>query len=101
MDLIRRIVIGNTGGTWIWWVKRSADDAPDLGAEPAWILRDGELGKTIRVPIGRRWQWAEQHGIPKPTMQSFLGGYQLTLRGRWRVTGSPWDSVAGEVEGVA
>jgi hypothetical protein len=20
MDLIRRIVIGNTGGTWIWWV---------------------------------------------------------------------------------
>ena len=101
MDLIRRIVIGNTGGTWIWWVKRSADDAPDPGAEPAWILRDGELGKTIRVPIGRRWQWAEQHGIPKPTMQSFLGGYQLTLRGRWRVVGSPWDSVAGEVEGVA
>jgi hypothetical protein len=34
-------------------------------------------------------------------MQSFLGGYQLTLRGRWRVTGSPWDSVAGEVEEVA
>jgi len=91
LGLLRRERISNTGGNWLWWVKRSADDVPPPGAEPAWILRDGELGKTIRVPIRKRWEWAERQGIPRPTMQSFLGGHQLTLRGRWRVVGSPWD----------
>jgi DNA-binding transcriptional regulator YhcF (GntR family) len=90
--LIRKVVIGKNGGTWIWWVKRSADDAPNLNAEPAWTIRDTEQQKTIRLPIRRRWEWAEQQGIPKSTMQSFLNGYQLTLRGRWRVVGNPWDA---------
>jgi hypothetical protein len=91
LGLLRRERISNTGGNWIWWVKRHADDQPRPGDEPAWILRDGELGKTIRVPISTRWKWAAARGIPQSTMRGFLNGHRSTMQGRWRVVGSPWD----------
>ena len=91
MGLIRRIVIGHTGGTWIWWVKRSPTDEPRAEDEPAWVVRDVRRRMTERITIRQRWEWAAQRGIPKPTMQSFLGGYQRVLRGRWEVVASPWD----------
>lgn len=91
MGLIRRERISNTGGNWVWWVKRSPEDCPRPDDEPAWSFRDVKVGKTIRVTIRDRWRWAERHGVARPTMQSFLGGYQQTLQGRWKITGSPWD----------
>jgi hypothetical protein len=91
LGLVRRERISNTGGNWVWWVKRSEADEPRPEDEPGWRLRDVKVGKTIRVTIRDRWRWAERHGIAQPTMQSFLGGYQQTLHGRWKVTGSPWD----------
>ena len=92
LGLLRRERISNTGGNWVWWVKRHEGDEPQPQDEPAWSLRDVRVGKTIRVTIRDRWRWAQRHGIARPTMQSFLGGYQQTLQGRWKVTGSPWDA---------
>jgi predicted transcriptional regulator len=89
--LIKRLAIGKSGGTWIWWVKRCPAHKPQAQDEPAWILRDVHTRVRQRVTISKRWEWASQHEIPKPTMQSFLGGHQLTLRRRWQVVGSPWD----------
>jgi DNA-binding transcriptional ArsR family regulator len=91
MGLIRRERISNTGGNWVWWVKRCETDQPRAEAEPAWKLRDLQLQKTIRVPIRSRWRWAERQGIPRSTMRSFLGGHQRVTQGRWQVVGSPWD----------
>ena len=92
LGLLRRASISNTGGTWIWWVQRSATDQPRPEDEPAWLLADSaRKGRRERVTISRRWQWAAEHGIPRPTMQSFLGGHQQTLRGRWRIVGTPMD----------
>jgi DNA-binding transcriptional ArsR family regulator len=95
MGLIRRERISNTGGNWVWWVKRCEDDQPCPDAEPAWRLRDLQRGRVIRVTIRGRWQWAERQGIPRATMQSFLGGHQRTMKGRWQVAGSPWDDESG------
>ena len=92
-DLIRTTVMGRNGGTWIWWVKRFEADKPQPQDEPAWRLRDMESTRVIRLPVSKRWDWAQQRGIPKATMQSFIHGYQLVLRKRWRVVSTPWDEV--------
>jgi len=94
--LIRTTVMGKNGGTWLWWVKRFPDDKPLAGAEPGWRIRDMTTQAVIKIPISRRWSWADAHEIPKATMQSFLNGYQLTLRRRWRIVTSPWDEVGAE-----
>ena len=92
-DLIRTTVMGRNGGTWIWWVKRSETDQPRPQDEPAWRFRDMEADTVIRIPVSRRWEWAAAREIPKATMQSFIHGYQLVLRKRWRVVSTPWDEV--------
>ena len=95
--LLRRSSISNTGGTWIWWVQRDANDAPRLDDEPAWVVRDVKRRETQRITINKRWSWAQRQGIPRGTMQSFLGGYQRLLRGRWEVIASPTDCYRVEV----
>lgn len=107
LGLLRRASISNSGGTFIWWVKRCESDEPGDDAEPAWMLRDLETRRLVRVPMGERWQWADRRGIPRPTMQGFLGGYQGTLYGRWRVVSTPMDMIVkdcdddGEGDGAA
>lgn len=91
LGLVKRSRISNTGGNWVWWVKRSADDQPRPEDEPGWRLRNVQTGKTVRVPISQRIKWAEARGIPRATMRGFLNGNRLMLQGRWKVTGSPWD----------
>lgn len=90
-DLIRRTSHGNFGGTWIWWVKRFADDTPNPNDEPAWRLRDITTQHTIRVPVSQRWKWPDKHRIPRATFASFLAGNQKILRGRWRLMATPLD----------
>jgi hypothetical protein len=92
--MICTTVMGKNGGTWIWWVKRSEADRPRPSDEPAWRVRDMTADGPIRIPVSKRWEWAEKREIPKATMQSFLHGYQLTLRKRWRIISTPWDEVA-------
>jgi len=91
LGLLRRASISNSGGTWIWWVQRSEADAPRPEDEPAWVLRDRHRQMHERVTISERWAWAERQGIPRPTMQSFLGGYQRVLRDRWELVATPLD----------
>jgi len=91
LGLIRRERISNTGGNWVWWVKRSGSDQPRAEDEPAWKLRDIQRREVVRVTIRSRWAWAEARGIPRATMRGFLNGHRRTLKGRWEVVGSPWD----------
>ena len=97
MGLLRRSSISNTGGTWIWWVQRDANDAPRPDDEPAWLVRDVKRRETQRIAINARWSWAQRQGIPRGTMQSFLGGHQRLMRGRWEVIASPIDCYRVEV----
>lgn len=83
LGLLKRSSYSNCGGTWIWWVKRSATDQPSPDAEPAWVARDVKRGLKERITISGRWQWAAKHGIPKGTMSSWLYGYMRLLRERW------------------
>ena len=91
LGLIRRERISNTGGNWVWWVKRRDGDQPRAEDEPAWKLRDIQRREVVRVTIRSRWAWAEARGIPRATMRGFLNGHRRTLKGRWQVVGSPWD----------
>lgn len=96
LGLLRRTSISNSGGTWIWWVKQDENDTPQPDNEPAWVVRDLKRHKHERIPISQRWEWSERHGIPRPTMQGFLGGYQQVLRQRWEIVSSPFDLLSSE-----
>lgn len=92
LGLLRRSSISNTGGTWIWWVKRHDADHPQPEDEPAWVLRNVRWRAAHeRVTISQRWEWARRHQIPKGTMQSFLSGGQRVLRDRWELVATPHD----------
>lgn len=91
LGLLRRASISNTGGTWVWWVKRSEGDAPRPGDEPAWVLRSIRWRDHERVTISDRWAWARRRGIPRNTMRSFLAGHQRVLRGQWELVATPMD----------
>ena len=98
LGLLRRSMISNTGGNWVWWVKRSEGDEPRPEDEPGWRLRDVQSGRTVRVPISQRKEWAAARGIPTGTMRGFLNGHRTVLRGRWKVAGSPWDAIVNDCD---
>lgn len=91
LGLLRRASISNNGGTWIWWVQRDANHAPPRDGEPAWVVFDEVARRSVRIPVSNRWEWAQQHGIPRQTMRSFLSGGQMMMRDRWRLTATPLD----------
>lgn len=93
LGLLRRVSRGNCGGTWIWWVKRSPDDAPRSEAEPAWVIRHVTTRTYSRIPISNPYGWAARHEIPKQTMRSFLAGNQLVLRNQWQLVATPMDGL--------
>ena len=89
--LIRRTSFSNSGGTWIWWVQRNADDAPRAEDEPAWVVRSVQTRHLYRIPISQKWQWAERHKVERNTMRSFLAGGQTTMQGHWQLVATPHD----------
>jgi len=91
LGLLRRARIGNCGGNWIWWVKRSPADRPNDENEPGWVLRDRLSRKTSKVAISDRHGWADRRNIPRETMRSLLNGHRKSAHGRWEVAASPWD----------
>lgn len=91
--LIRRCSISNRSGTWIWWVQRHQDDAPQPGDEPAWVLKSTTTKTVARVPVSQRRAWAKRRGIPLPTLIGFLNGRQKVLIKQWQLTGTPFDGV--------
>lgn len=99
LGLLRRSSISNTGGTWVWWVKRCEGDEPRPEDEPAWVLRDRQRRFWDRIPISQRWEWARQRGIPRGTMRSFLAGGQRMLRERWELAATPMDAFVTVCDG--
>ena len=91
LDLLRRVSVSNTGGTWIWWVKRAEGDAPRPEDEPAWVVRDLRHWGQSRITIAERYEWGRRRGIPRQTLRSFLEGKQRVMRNRWELVSSPTD----------
>ena len=94
LEMVRRASNSNSGGTWLWWVKRSENDQPRPEDEPAWTVRHLSNRTLERIPMSQRWQWAAHRGVPRNTMRSFLTGGQTTLRGRWQLVATPYDRAA-------
>ena len=93
LGLLRRTSLGNGGGTWIWWVRTSPEDAPQPDAEPAWVVRNIRDRNRYRIPISDPYSWAQRRGIPRQTMRSFLGGHQLVMRNQWQLVSTPTDGL--------
>lgn len=89
LGLLRRISRSGGGGTWIWWVKRSADDQPDDTLAPRWVLRELIGGRRRDIIVGQERSFAAAYGLPYNTVRNFLGGYRQSLAKRWRLESSP------------
>jgi DNA-binding transcriptional regulator YhcF (GntR family) len=87
--LLRRVTRGNGGGTWIWWVKRSADDQPDDSGAPRWVLRDTITEARKEIIVGQERAFAAAKGIPYHTVRNFLAGHRPLLAQRWRLISTP------------
>jgi hypothetical protein len=89
--LLRRVSRSGGGGTWIWWVKRSAHDLPDDTYAPRWVLREVVGGRRRDIIVGQERAFAAAYGLPCNTVRSFLGGYRKVLAKRWQLVSSPLD----------
>ena len=89
LGLLRRVSRGNCGGTWIWWVKRSADDQPNDLEAPRWRLRDQVGGRAQEIIVGQERAFASAKGIPFNTVRDFLAGHRPLLAKRWKLLSSP------------
>jgi len=87
--LLRRVTRGNFGGTWIWWVKRSAADQPNDSGAPRWVLKDTVCNRRLEIIVGQERAFAEAKGIPYHTVRNFLAGHRPLLAKRWRLISSP------------
>ncbi len=100
LGLLRRVTQGNGGGTWIWWVKRSADDQPNDLEAPRWRLRDQVGGRAQEIIVGQERAFASAKGIPFNTVRNFLAGHRPLLAKRWKLVSSPLQ-LADESEQLA
>jgi hypothetical protein len=87
--LLRRVTRGNSGGTWIWWVKRSAEDQPDDTEAPRWVLRDTVCNRRLEIMVGQERTFAAAKGLSYHTVRNFLAGHRPLLAKRWRLLSSP------------
>jgi DNA-binding transcriptional MocR family regulator len=93
LGLLGKIARSNTGGTWVYWVKRHAKDFPNENIVPAWVLRDGLRHVSERVHVDKTKEWALWREIPYGTLRSFLSGKQKVMDGRWTLVKTPFDSL--------
>jgi hypothetical protein len=100
LGLLRRVSRGNSGGTWIWWVKRSADDQPNHLDAPRWRLRDQVGGRAQEIIVGQERAFASAKGIPFNTVRDFLAGHRPLLAKRWKLVSCPLQ-LADESEQLA
>jgi hypothetical protein len=89
LRLLRRVTRGNGGGTWVWWVKRSADDQPSDIEAPRWVLKDVVCNRRLEIIVGHERSFAEAKRIPINTVRNFLAGHRPLLAKRWRLISSP------------
>lgn len=79
------------GGSFIWWVKKSARDRPDMKLAPSWKIKDVMTGKIEEVFIHQRKMWAEINGLHYPSFRMFLYGYRKLMAGRYKLISTPID----------
>lgn len=89
--LLRRVTRSNSGGTWIWWVKRAKQEKPDDSAAPRWVLCDINTRGRREVIVGAERSFAAAQGLNMHTLRGFLAGHRPLLAGRWRLVSSPLD----------
>jgi hypothetical protein len=88
--LIEMITYGK-GGTFIWWVKRSARDKPRPSDTPSWMIRNIHTGKVEQVTIYDRQSWAERNGLNYNSFRMFLYGYRKIMAGTFKLVATPID----------
>lgn len=98
--LLRRVTRGNFGGTWVWWVKRSAEDQPDDTEAPRWVLRDVIGNRGLEIIVGQERAFAAAKGLNHHTVRNFLAGHRPLLAKRWKLLSSPLQ-LDGESEPLA
>lgn len=91
-ELIRYVTRSGAPGIWIWWVKTSEADRPNLANQPCWTLARLDNSGRLRVPVDASEQWAADRGVTREAMRRFLAGRQRTLGGRWRLVAGPIDA---------
>jgi hypothetical protein len=88
--LVEAITYGK-GGTFIWWVKRSAGEKPKPSEMPSWTVKNILTGKTEKVTILDRQGWAERNGLHYDSFRLFLNGYRKIMDKRFQVVSTPID----------
>lgn len=79
------------GGTFIWWVKKSARDKPRPSEAPSWVIKNIETGAKEEVFIGQRRSWAERNGLNYSSFRIFLYGYRKVMAGKFQLVSTPID----------
>jgi hypothetical protein len=82
------------GGTFLWFIKDSADAKPDPERYPHWRLRDLEADRHhryLRVNVGQVNEFAKQLQVHPGTARNFLSGRYKRLLDRYEVASSPFD----------
>lgn len=79
------------GGSFVWWVKKSAKDKPDQRLAPSWKIKDISTGKVEDVFIHQRQMWAERNGLYYPSFRMFLYGYRKILAKKFVLLSTPID----------
>lgn len=79
------------GGTFIWWVKKSAADKPKSSEAPSWVIKNIETGAKEEVFIGQRRSWAERNGLNYNSFRIFLYGYRKVMAGKFQLVSTPID----------
>jgi hypothetical protein len=93
LGLLGKIARSNTGGTWVYWVKRSEKDVLDESLIPAWVVRDQLRHTSERIHVDKIKEWALWREIPYNTLRSFLMGRQKVMDGRWTLVRTPFDEL--------
>lgn len=79
------------GGTFIWWVKKSARDKPSQSQAPSWEIKNILTNKIERVTIHERRSWAERNGLNYNSFRIFLYGYRKIMAGKFQLVSTPID----------
>jgi hypothetical protein len=79
------------GGSFIWWVKKTAKDRPDRLQAPSWTIKNIETGEREIVLINQRKSWAERNKLNYGSFRLFLYGYRKVMAGKFQVISTPID----------
>lgn len=95
------VVTYGKGGSFIWWVKKSASDKPHPSQAPSWVIKNIETGKKEEVFIHQRKSWAERNGLHYGSFRMFLYGYRRVMAGKFQLVSTPIDKYNTAEAGIS